>query len=202
MVESIAPWHFCLLRSWVFLRSIIFTDGDSAHIKDERKLHGERANNAHCLLVMCQKAASAGQVLKRQMAAQQNGASAHVEQPTSCAGMQKKTSSQMQGTVQNSQQTATDSSTHIQSCLSRPPDQVATLTLNYCCNFSQAEPVEVPHPSFCLPLFTLFLSSSCFKISRNICSFIIALSCCISASFALFIVSFSRSSSSNFSFGL
>ena len=129
---------------------------------------------------MCHKAASAGQMLKRQMAAQQNGASAHVEQPTSCAGMQKKkTSSQMQGTVQNSQQTATDSSTHIQSCLSRPPDQVATLTLNYCCNFSQAEPVEVPHPSFC---FHCLRSSFPRRASRYLAISVLSLSLCLAAS--------------------
>ena len=45
-------------------------------------------------------------------------------------------------------------STRLQICLYRPPvAQVATLTQNDCCNFSQAEAVEVPVPVLCSHLY-------------------------------------------------
>ena len=73
--------------------------------------------------------------------------------------------------------TTTDSSTHLQNCLHRLVDQVATLTSNYCCNFSQAEAVEVPIPTSCFHSIGLFLPSSGSQIDRKISSFMFALSC-------------------------
>ena len=79
------------------------------------------------------------EVLKQQQAAH------HVEQPTSCADTLTLLLSQMQQTVQNSEQTTIDSNTHLQICLYRPRvDQVATLTKNYCGSFSQAEAADTP----------------------------------------------------------
>ena len=60
----------------------------------------------------------------------------------------------MQRVVQNSTQTTTDNSTHLQRCLYRPTvDQEATLTENYCCSFSQAEAMEVAIPPLDIHLY-------------------------------------------------
>ena len=77
----------------------------------------QHANSACRLLAACQVAASAvgGRskgAEKEQPTAQRNGASTHVEHPTSCADTPEITSGQMQ-------EIAMDSSTHLQSCLHR-----------------------------------------------------------------------------------
>ena len=133
-------------RHTLFFAFYHFTTYDPAHIKDESQLPRERAN-VHA--APCYKASGSirrarvgGAEKENQQRSLKKKASPLRSNPQCAARHKKSRSVKCKKLFRNPNQSAMDSSTHLQreSCLYRPQvDQVATLALYCCCSVSQAE---------------------------------------------------------------